>query len=134
LQDLTGAVVQSVPPSLPLLSGSVPRSTILVAISETVSFIFKSSMKFINKILNFLGEGNATKKIWSAARTSVFNNWFSSCSNKHKYKFECITKFRQFSGYKSHQASKSMGWRRIWRCLGWRLVRKKLGMECVKRT
>lgn len=37
LQDLTGAVVQSVPPSLPLLSGSVPRSTILVAISETVS-------------------------------------------------------------------------------------------------
>ncbi|CRL06199.1 CLUMA_CG019039, isoform A [Clunio marinus] len=35
LQDLTGAVVQSVPPSLPLLSGSVPRSTILVAISET---------------------------------------------------------------------------------------------------
>lgn len=39
LQDLTGAVVQSVPPSLPLLSGSVPRSTILVAISETVSWI-----------------------------------------------------------------------------------------------
>jgi hypothetical protein len=36
LQDLTGAVVQSVPPSMPLLSGSVPRSTILVAISENV--------------------------------------------------------------------------------------------------
>lgn len=39
LQDLTGAVVQSVPPSLPLLSGSVPRSTILVAITDTVSDI-----------------------------------------------------------------------------------------------
>lgn len=38
LQDLCGAVVQSVQPSLPLLSGSVPRSTLLVAISDTVSF------------------------------------------------------------------------------------------------
>ncbi|XP_062564473.1 calpain-11-like [Armigeres subalbatus] len=33
LQDLTGAVVQSVPPSGPLLGGAVPRSTLLVAIS-----------------------------------------------------------------------------------------------------
>uniref|UniRef100_A0A182Y1U9 Uncharacterized protein n=1 Tax=Anopheles stephensi TaxID=30069 RepID=A0A182Y1U9_ANOST len=33
LQDLTGAVVQSVPPSGPLLGGAVPRSTLLIAIS-----------------------------------------------------------------------------------------------------
>lgn len=38
LQDLTGSVVQSVPPSGPLLGGSVPRSTILVAISGSVSW------------------------------------------------------------------------------------------------
>lgn len=36
LQDLTGAVVQSVPPSGPLLGGAVPRSTLLVAISGVV--------------------------------------------------------------------------------------------------
>lgn len=33
LQDLTGAVVQSVPPSGPLLGGAVPRSTLLLAIT-----------------------------------------------------------------------------------------------------
>ncbi|XP_037917087.1 calpain-11-like isoform X2 [Hermetia illucens] len=33
IQDLTGAVVQSVPPSAPLLGGAVPRSTLLLAIS-----------------------------------------------------------------------------------------------------
>lgn len=37
LQDLTGAVVQSVPPSGPLLGGAVPRSTLLLAISGNVS-------------------------------------------------------------------------------------------------
>lgn len=37
LQDLTGAVVQSVPPSGPLLGGAVPRSTLLLAITGTVS-------------------------------------------------------------------------------------------------
>lgn len=36
LQDLTGAVVQSVPPSGPLLGGAVPRSTLLLAISNMV--------------------------------------------------------------------------------------------------
>jgi hypothetical protein len=39
IQDLCGAVVQSVQPSLPLLSGSVPRSTLLVAISDSVRFL-----------------------------------------------------------------------------------------------
>lgn len=39
LQDLTGAVVQSVPPSGPLLGGAVPRSTLLLAITGSVSFI-----------------------------------------------------------------------------------------------
>lgn len=37
LQDLTGAVVQSVPPSGPLLTGAVPRSTLLLAITGIVS-------------------------------------------------------------------------------------------------
>lgn len=40
LQDLTGSVVQSVPPSGPLLSGAVPRSTLLLAISGSVSILF----------------------------------------------------------------------------------------------
>lgn len=40
LQDLTGAVVQSVPPSGPLLGGAVPRSTLLLAITGTVRFFF----------------------------------------------------------------------------------------------
>lgn len=35
IQDLTGAVVQSVPPSGPLLGGAVPRSTLLLAITNT---------------------------------------------------------------------------------------------------
>ncbi|GAB0095451.1 Calpain catalytic domain-containing protein [Sergentomyia squamirostris] len=34
IQDLTGAVVQSVPPSGPLLGGAVPRSTLLLAITH----------------------------------------------------------------------------------------------------
>lgn len=42
LQDLTGAVVQSVPPSGPLLGGAVPRSTLLLAITGSVRlFIVK---------------------------------------------------------------------------------------------
>lgn len=45
IQDLTGAVVQSVPPSAPLLGGAVPRSTLLLAISAHVSTInFKSKI------------------------------------------------------------------------------------------
>lgn len=40
LQDLTGAVVQSVPPSGPLLGGAVPRSTLLLAITGSVSFFY----------------------------------------------------------------------------------------------
>lgn len=39
LQDLTGAVVQSVPPSGPLLGGAVPRSTLLLAITGIVGEI-----------------------------------------------------------------------------------------------
>lgn len=41
ISDLTGSVVQSVPPSGPLLGGSVPRSTILVAITGSVSLMTK---------------------------------------------------------------------------------------------
>lgn len=47
LQDLTGSVVQSVPPSGPLLSGAVPRSTLLLAISGSVRIsFFRQSSKF----------------------------------------------------------------------------------------
>lgn len=43
LQDLTGAVVQSVPPSGPLLGGAVPRSTLLLAITGSVRNLNYSS-------------------------------------------------------------------------------------------
>lgn len=52
LQDLTGAVVQSVPPSGPLLGGAVPRSTLLLAISGSVSLNYETlNMRLVlNKI------------------------------------------------------------------------------------
>lgn len=46
LQDLTGAVVQSVPASGPLLGGAVPRSTLLIAISSSVSILLNALIPF----------------------------------------------------------------------------------------
>lgn len=48
LQDLTGAVVQSVPPSGPLLGGAVPRSTLLLAISGNVSGTIGGQYVYLN--------------------------------------------------------------------------------------
>lgn len=59
LQDLTGAVVQSVPPSGPLLGGAVPRSTLLLAITGTVS---ESQSILIDFIWYFVYFGNAGLK------------------------------------------------------------------------
>ena len=70
LQDLTGAVVQSVPPSLPLLSGSVPRSTILVAISETVSSLCKFSfyLSFISRLFRKKERDDVDSDCWQSIR------------------------------------------------------------------
>lgn len=53
LQDLTGAVVQSVPPSAPLLGGAVPRSTLLLAITGSVSISQSFSLKAIQSQANY---------------------------------------------------------------------------------
>lgn len=67
LQDLTGAVVQSVPPSGPLLGGAVPRSTLLLAITGSVSFSTKL-IKKNNLIINL-----STRKRMQNAEDPVFS-------------------------------------------------------------
>lgn len=54
LQDLTGAVVQSVPPSGPLLGGAVPRSTLLLAITGTVSAKSISNIKLDRELNRYI--------------------------------------------------------------------------------
>lgn len=66
LQDLTGAVVQSVPPSGPLLGGAVPRSTLLLAITGSVSELtlgFHPKEIFICCFEICLGKRNETSTI-----------------------------------------------------------------------
>lgn len=67
LQDLTGAVVQSVPPSGPLLGGAVPRSTLLLAITGSVSII----RSYLKKILIAL---STRKKMQNAEDQVYFQN------------------------------------------------------------
>lgn len=57
LQDLTGSVVQSVPPSGPLLSGAVPRSTLLLAISGSVCARMFNHFQYSDHISKS-GQGN----------------------------------------------------------------------------
>lgn len=53
LQDLTGAVVQSVPPSGPLLGGAVPRSTLLLAITGIVCQVY-NYLHFLFEMRKFI--------------------------------------------------------------------------------
>jgi hypothetical protein len=73
LQDLTGAVVQSVPPSLPLLSGSVPRSTILVAISDTVSLFYDLLISSSKSFMDFRKKERDEDDLdcWQSIRTQL---------------------------------------------------------------
>lgn len=64
LQDLTGAVVQSVPASGPLLGGAVPRSTLLIAISSSVSIFDCDSICFRKPNIPISGKGHKTSTIW----------------------------------------------------------------------
>lgn len=73
LQDLTGAVVQSVPPSGPLLGGAVPRSTLLLAISNTVFLIHT---KFLSYFVKKRRKNNDTKNIYRKKEQNIEDQVF----------------------------------------------------------
>lgn len=90
IQDLTGAVVQSVPPSAPLLGGAVPRSTLLLAISahvSTINFKSKIHVKPTNFYLFIAGQRYKTTTFrWSFTGTSLLRHRTCSSSNNSSFR------------------------------------------------